>query len=52
MDETIQAFVPERAPGLLDVGIDSLGVLAGIGLLYFGYTCIRKITTKSILEDK
>ena len=38
MDETIQAFVPERAPRLLDVGIDSLGVVTGMVLLMLGHT--------------
>jgi len=38
IDETIQAFVPERAPRLLDVGIDSLGVVTGMLLLMLGHT--------------
>lgn len=38
IDETIQAFVPERAPRLTDVGIDSLGVLTGMLLLMLGHT--------------
>ena len=38
IDETIQAFVPERAPRLLDVGIDSLGVVTGMVLLMLGHT--------------
>lgn len=42
IDETIQAFVPERAPRLFDVGIDSLGVLTGIALLLLGHTCLKK----------
>lgn len=29
-DETIQCFVPDRGPGILDVGIDTLGVAVGI----------------------
>ena len=33
VDETIQIFVPERGPGLLDVGIDTLGVTLGIVLI-------------------
>ena len=37
VDETIQAFVPGRGPGLLDVGIDACGVLVGIVLLQTGY---------------
>ena len=38
VDETIQAFVPDRAPRLLDVGIDSMGVLTGMILLMLGHT--------------
>ncbi len=33
VDETIQIFVPGRGPMLRDVGIDSLGVLLGVGLI-------------------
>ena len=46
IDETIQLFVPNRGPGLADVLLDSCGVAAGIALLYFGYTCIQKRSTK------
>nr|MBQ8244470.1 VanZ family protein [Oscillospiraceae bacterium] len=42
IDELIQSFVPERAPRLLDVGIDSLGVLTGIILLHLGHTYLKK----------
>ena len=52
IDETIQAFVPERAPGLRDVCIDSCGVLTGILLLWFGYTCFQKRSANRPLEDK
>ena len=30
IDETIQIFVPDRGPGLKDVGIDTMGVLVGV----------------------
>lgn len=33
VDEGIQMFVPGRGPGLMDVGIDSCGVVLGIVLL-------------------
>lgn len=36
-DEMLQHFSPGRAPRLTDVGIDTAGVLAGIGLLCLGY---------------
>ena len=32
-DEVHQYFIPERGPSIIDVGIDSLGVLTGIFLL-------------------
>ena len=42
IDETIQMFVPGRGPGLLDVGIDSCGVLMGMLLLNTAYFLKRK----------
>ena len=51
IDETIQFFVPGRGPGLYDVAIDTLGAAAGILLLYFGHTYLKKRSTKQILED-
>ena len=32
IDECIQLFVPERGPHIRDVGIDTLGVIAGLGV--------------------
>ena len=52
IDETIQAFVPERAPRLLDVCIDSAGVLTGIVLLLLGHTYLKKKRNRDPLEDK
>lgn len=52
LDETIQAFVPERAPGVRDVLIDSCGVLTGIVLLLAGHTYLKTKTTNQPLEDK
>ena len=40
VDEIIQNFVPGRGPGLLDVGIDTLGVCLGIVLISL-YTSIK-----------
>lgn len=51
IDETIQFFIPGRGPGLYDVAIDSLGAAAGIALVYFGHTYLKKRSTKQILED-
>ena len=51
IDESIQFFVPGRAPGLLDVGIDVCGAAAGMILLQTGYRIVRrKQPTK--LEEK
>ena len=44
IDETIQMFVPGRGPGLLDVGIDTCGVLVGMLLLNTAYFLKRKQT--------
>ena len=33
VDETIQFFVPDRGPSIIDVGIDALGVSLGIVLI-------------------
>ena len=33
LDETIQMFVPDRGPGIKDVGIDTLGLLLGIFII-------------------
>ena len=43
LDETIQAFVPDRGPGLRDVAIDTCGAAAGIGMLLLGHTIIKHI---------
>lgn len=47
VDETIQMFVPERGPGILDVGIDTAGVLTGMILLYLGHTYFKRKQTKT-----
>ena len=52
IDETIQFFIPGRAMGLYDVAIDSLGAAAGILLIHFGHTYLKKRSTKLNLEDK
>lgn len=33
VDETIQLFVPDRGPGIKDVGIDTLGLVLGIFII-------------------
>lgn len=52
IDETIQAFVPERAPGVKDVLIDSCGVLTGMLLLYLGHIYVKRRSANKPLEDK
>ena len=50
VDETIQRFVPDRGPSLWDVGIDTCGVITGIGILLLGHYFIRR-NQKYILEE-
>ena len=52
VDETIQSFVPERAPGLKDVLIDSCGVLTGIVFLWMGHHYWKRRSANQPLEDK
>ena len=42
VDETIQRFVPDRGPSILDVGIDTCGVILGILILLTGHAIMRK----------
>lgn len=42
IDESIQFFSPGRNPSLIDVGIDTSGVLLGIFLLLLGHTIYKK----------
>ena len=46
VDETIQVFVPGRGPGILDVGIDTLGVTVGILLILIYESIKQKIWRK------
>ena len=50
VDEGIQLFVPGRGPGIADVGIDSLGLIAGILLLSL-IQSIAKNIYKNHLEE-
>lgn len=45
VDETIQRFVPGRNASILDVLLDSGGVLAGMFLIYLGHTILKKRKT-------
>lgn len=46
MDETIQCFVPGRGPGLVDVGIDTCGVIMGMMILLAGHYYLKKLKLK------
>ena len=52
VDETIQAFIPGRAPGVLDVCIDTAGAGAGILLLILGYALLQRIRKFTISGGK
>ncbi len=47
VDETIQMFVPDRGPGIKDVGIDTLGVILGIVII----SLITHIKSKKLKEN-
>lgn len=51
IDETIQLFVPDRGPGILDVLLDCSGVLTGMLLLYLGHTYCKKKTSNYHSEE-
>ncbi len=42
VDETIQVFVPDRGPSVVDVWIDTFGLCVGIFLCGVGYTLLHK----------
>lgn len=47
VDETIQMFVPDRGPGIKDVGIDTLGLALGIFII----SLITHIKSKKLKEN-
>ena len=49
VDETIQLFVPGRGPGILDVGIDTLGCTLGIVLITLFFYVRRKFLEETNL---
>ena len=52
VDETIQAFVPDRVSATMDIWIDTCGAAAGIIILLLGYHYIcKKQTNKTFLEE-
>ena len=46
IDETIQIFSPGRYCSIVDVGIDTSGVLTGMIVLYLGYAVYTRIRQK------
>jgi VanZ family protein len=46
IDETIQIFSPGRYCSIVDVGIDTAGVLTGIFVLFLGYAISKRILQK------
>ena len=43
IDESIQLFIPDRHGSIVDVGIDTSGVIVGILVLYLGWLLLRKL---------
>ena len=52
VDETIQRFVPDRGPSIMDVGIDTCGVLTGMLLILIGYSILTKQNNNPMEETK
>ena len=50
VDECLQLLVPERGPHIRDVGIDTLGVIAGLGIFALAIA-LRKRKTQTSLEE-
>lgn len=50
IDETIQRFVPDRGPSILDVGLDTCGVITGILIITAIYK--RKYKKQCMMEEK
>lgn len=51
IDETIQIFVDGRGSSLLDVWVDTFGVMVGIGILFLGHDYRKKKHNHHILEE-
>lgn len=51
-DEFHQSFVPGRGPSIVDVGIDSLGVLTGILAVLIIISIYRALKSDKIIEEK
>lgn len=46
LDEIHQLFVPNRSGNIIDVGIDSLGIICGVGFVIFIYRTYKKYKEK------
>lgn len=51
VDETIQRFVPDRGPSIIDVGIDTLGTALGICIISLISFIKKKSTIKNLEEN-
>lgn len=51
-DEFHQSFVPGRGPSIVDVGIDSLGVLTGILVVLIIISIYRALKSNKEVEEK
>lgn len=51
-DEFHQSFVPGRGPSIVDVGIDSLGVLTGILVVLIIISIYRALKSDKKIEEK
>ena len=47
MDEFIQSFVPDRAMSIVDMGIDSMGIITGIVLITLIHTYMSRKLVKN-----
>ena len=52
VDEGIQFFIPGRAPGWKDVGIDTAGLLLGIGVITLIAYIGKQKTKNTLLEEQ
>ena len=50
-DETIQRFIPNRGPGILDVLLDTAGCAFGITVLLLGHKIYQKRKNNKIMEE-
>ena len=44
-DEFHQAFVPGRTPSLMDLGVDAVGAVLGVGMWMYGRRRVKRVKT-------